>query len=608
LTVVSSFFGPDRDDHAETDGTAGPEGDGPDRTVEADGRRNGADTGRRDRRLLRWLFVAVIAVVAAVYLAGYAFASDRLPQGTEVAGVDVGGRGPADARRDLARELRPRLDDPVEVVVDDRTFTIDPEEAGLDVDVAASIDQVPVGRSWNPADMWENLVGGGEYDAVVVTVDDLLAQRLQGIGEEVADPAVEGGVRFTRSGAEPTYPEEGLALDVDAAETAVTAAYPSDGEPVELERVPDEPEVTSDEVGRAMKEFANPAMSAPVTYTVGGERVVLQPSRFARALSMRAEDGELVPEVDPKVLRKAFRPAMVTVGQRPQDATVEIVDGRPRVVPAKKGVTVDWPKVERSFLDLVVAKEGRRELELPTAVEQPERTTKEVRELGIVEKVSEFTTYYPHADYRNINIGRGAELIDGTLLEPGDMFSLNAIVGERTAENGFARGTIISNGVFKEDFGGGVSQVATTTFNAAFFAGLEDVEHKPHSFYISRYPVGREATVAWPVLDLRFRNDTDHGVLIQTIHTPSSFSNQGALTVRMWSTKVWDIESVTSERYAFTPPQTRTLTGEDCIPNEGYGGFQVDVTRVFREAGKSKVVRREVMHTTYTPSDTVVCR
>ena len=83
------------------------------------------------------------------------------------------------------------------------------------------------------------------------------------------------------------------------------------------------------------------------------------------------------------------------------------------------------------------------------------------------------------------------------MLKPGDTFSLNDIVGERTAANGFTKGFIISDGVFTEDFGGGVSQVATTTFNAAFFAGLEDVEHKPHSFYIDRYPVGREATVAW---------------------------------------------------------------------------------------------------------------
>ena len=301
---MSSLFGPDRDDLDETDSG--------DATGAGDRERRG-----RDRRLLRWVVVVVLAVVAAVYLVGYAFAGDRLPQGTKIAGVDVGGRQPDGARSELARELRPLLDDPVEVVVDERTFTVDPEAAGLDVDVAASVAQVPVGRSWNPADMWENLVGGGEYDAVVVTIDDLLSDRLEEIAEEVEEPAVEGGVRFTPQGAEPTYPEDGAVLDVDGAAAAVTAAYPSGGEPVELDLAVDGPEVSSEEVSRAMKEFANPAMSAPVTYTVGGERVVLEPSRYARALSMRAVDGELVPEVDTKALRKVFRPAMVTLGSVP---------------------------------------------------------------------------------------------------------------------------------------------------------------------------------------------------------------------------------------------------------------------------------------------------
>jgi vancomycin resistance protein YoaR len=296
------------------------------------------------------------------------------------------------------------------------------------------------------------------------------------------------------------------------------------------------------------------------------------------------------------------------VGSRPQDATVRIVDGRPRVVPGKKGVTVDRARVVATFLGLVVAEDGERRLRLPTRVTQPDFTTAEARALGVRELVSEFTTYYPHADYRNVNIGRAAELVDGTLLLPGETFSLNGTVGERTAANGFTKGFVISNGIFKEDYGGGVSQVATTTFNAAFFAGLEDVEHKPHSFYIDRYPVGREATVAWPTVDLRFRNDTDHGVLIETRHTPSSWSGSGAITVRMWSTKVWDIEARTSGRYAYTSPDTRRLTGEECIPNEGYSGFQVDVTRVFRRHGETAVVRTESMHTTYTPSDTVICR
>jgi vancomycin resistance protein YoaR len=259
------------------------------------------------------------------------------------------------------------------------------------------------------------------------------------------------------------------------------------------------------------------------------------------------------------------------------------------------------------FLGVVAAEEGSREAEVEAEVVEPDFTTKDARELGIKEKVSEFTTYYPHADYRNVNIGRAAELVDGTLLKPGETFSLNDTVGERTAENGFTIGYIISNGVLVQDYGGGVSQMATTTFNAMFFAGLEDVEHKPHSFYIDRYPVGREATVAWPTVDLRFRNDTDHGVLINAWVEPSSYSRQGEVTVQMWSTKVWDITARTSGRYNYRAPATRHLTTPDCEPNTGWSGFDVDVTRVFRKPGEEAIDHTEKFHTEYTAADTVVC-
>ncbi len=223
------------------------------------------------------------------------------------------------------------------------------------------------------------------------------------------------------------------------------------------------------------------------------------------------------------------------------------------------------------------------------------------------EKVSSFTTNFPYAAYRNINLGRAAALVNGTVLKPGETFSLNDTVGERTAENGFTKGFIISDGVFREDFGGGVSQVATTLFNAAFFAGLEDVEHKPHSFYIDRYPVGREATVAWGSVDLRFKNTTPYGVLIQADVDRSSPSRQGAMHVSMWSTKYWDVKAGQSGRYNTTAPETRRLSGPECVPNEGYSGFDIDVYRLFYRAGSRKLDHRETMHTRYTPSDTVIC-
>jgi vancomycin resistance protein YoaR len=578
-----------------------PPDDRPDDEVRDRSRR------RRDRRILIGVTLVVLALVGGVYFAGHVLASDRLPRATTVAGIEVGGLTPRDAQSELRRRLAEVQDDPVVVEAADQEFRLSPQEAGLEVDVAASIQQVPVGQSWSPADIWESFVGGEDYPAVVLTIDDLLVRSLEEVAAEVDEPPVEGAVEFRRSGAEPVYPETGRRLDVDAAVEAVTAAYPT-SEVVPLRLRADRSEVSAGAVSDAMREFANPAMSAPVVYRFGREEVTLTPARFAPALSMEAVDGELQPQVDRKRLLAAFGPAARTVAEEPQDATVRIVDGEPEVVPAKNGATIDRDRIVDSFLDLVVADGSDRELEMDPELVRPEVTTREARSWGIEEEVSEFTTYYPHADYRNTNIGRAAELIDGTVLAPGETFSMNETVGERTEANGFTEGFIISDGVFREELGGGVSQVATTTYNAAYFAGLEDVEHKAHSFYIDRYPVGREATLVWPVVDLKFKNDTDHGVLIQTQHSPSGPGGTGSVTVRMWSTKVWDVESVTGGRYNLTSPDTRYSDDEDCYPNEGYGGFTIDVTRVFREAGSSEVARRETVTTVYTPSDTVICQ
>jgi vancomycin resistance protein YoaR len=149
--------------------------------------------------------------------------------------------------------------------------------------------------------------------------------------------------------------------------------------------------------------------------------------------------------------------------------------------------------------------------------------------------------------------------------------------------------------------------MATTTFNAMFFAGLEDVEHKPHSLYISRYPVGREATVAWGSVDLRFTNDTPYGVLITTSFTRATPGSQGSVTVSMWSTKVWDITTRTGPRYAQTAYKKRTIRDTNCEATVGAPGFDVDVWRYFHKPGSAAVVRTEKFHTRYIPQDEVTC-
>jgi vancomycin resistance protein YoaR len=559
-------------------------------------------------RVVLLMLGGLLLLVGAAYVAAYLAAGDKVPRGTTVAGVDIGGRSPADAARALRAGLADREDRPIPVSVDGTDGTVAPDEAGLAVDHAASVAEAGGERSWAPGRLWDYFTGGDDLDAVVEVDEASFAAALDGLAGDVGTPPKDGAVRFRDGRVVTVDPVPGDELDDDAARDAITTAYLDKGsDTVDLALRTAEPDIDDADVQRALDDFANPAMSGPVTLVFGDSPVQLQPEAFSAVLRMTPRDGELVPDLDEDALA-ALVDDGVSDGGAPVDATVALVDGKPKVVPAKPGVTYDAADVSDAFLELVTRDAGGREMKVESTVAEPDFTTADARALKIREQVSTFTTYYPYADYRNINIGRAAELVDGTVLKPGDTFSLNDIVGERTRENGFTEGFIISDGIFKEDLGGGVSQMATTTFNAMFFAGLEDVEHKPHSFYIDRYPVGREATVAWGSVDLRFRNDTPYGVLIHATVTPSTPSSQGVVTVSMYSTDYWDIATTTSDRYNFRAPATRTLRTADCYPNTGYDGFDVDVTRTFRRAGEDDVDHTERFHTSYTASDTVICK
>jgi hypothetical protein len=178
-------------------------------------------------------------------------------------------------------------------------------------------------------------------------------------------------------------------------------------------------------------------------------------------------------------------------------------------------------------------------------------------------------------------------------------------VGERTVANGFTKGTVINGGVFREELGGGVSQVATTTYNAGFFGGMDDVEHHPHAFYIDRYPVGREATVYYGNLDMRFRNPTDYGVLIRANVRRSTPGRQGEMHVELWSTKVVDIKAGLSGKRNFRKPGKQYDDSDRCVPQGPIQGFDVDVTRTFLRDGK--VVKREKDTAVYQAADHVIC-
>ncbi|MEP9381514.1 VanW family protein [Nocardioides cheoyonin] len=576
-----------------------------------DGRTRAAEE-RKERPGGKAVVVVLLALALLVgggWFAAYHFASDRLPHGTRVAGVDVGDRTPAQAARTLRAGLADRMAEPVTVLGGGTAVKVNPAAAGLSLDAAATVASGATGRSWDPRTLWDHYTDGSDLQPVVDVDAAKLAATARRIDQRAGRVAVDGAVSFAAARVKVTDPVMGRGVDEDELAAALRSAYLSTGDrrvEVGLHDVP--PAIDDAAVEKAVDDFANPAMSAPVTLVFGRSPVRIAPRQYAGALTLVPKGDRLVPVLDRAKLRTVIAQGLSSDRSAPVDATVRLVGGKPRVIPAKPGVSYDLDDVADVFLKVVTWKDGHRWTKVRSTVAEPDFTTAEARALRIRRKVSEFTTHFPYAEYRNVNIGRAAELIDGTVLKPGDTFSLNGIVGERTAANGFTTGWTIQNGIFRQDYGGGVSQLATTTFNAMFFAGLEDVEHKPHSLYIDRYPIGREATVAWPSVDLRFRNDTPYGVLVHATVTPSTPSSQGSVTVSMWSTKHWDITTRTGPRYAFTAYKTQTITDGNCEDTSGADGFSIDVWRYFHRPGSSAVVKTEKFHTTYIPQDHVICR
>jgi vancomycin resistance protein YoaR len=233
-------------------------------------------------------------------------------------------------------------------------------------------------------------------------------------------------------------------------------------------------------------------------------------------------------------------------------------------------------------------------------VSEPDFTTADAKALNITEKLSSFRQNFVPAEYRYINVGQAARRLNGTILEPGETFSMNDTIKERTRANGYTEGFIISGGVFREELGGGVSIITTATWTAGFFAGLERVEQHPHGLYIPRYTAGLEATVAWGLLDLRMRNDTGNGVLI----TAQRFTD--GVLIEVWGTKKWDEVTATfTERRNFTDFQTIYDDGERCVPSTGSRGFSIAVTRKRINDGRSEST--ETWPTTYKPTPNVIC-
>ncbi len=549
----------------------------------------------------------VLVVGVGGYLVGYFLAGDRLPKNAVVAGVAVGGLSPTEAERKLETALGPRADQPIEVRVNGTATPVDPRAAGLELDLAASVARAGGGRSFDPRHIWQVLTGGSATDAVITADEKKLDAVVAALARQRDRPAKDASLRY--DGIEVVQTDSVAGVQLDQAETAdrIRSGY-LDDQPVDAVAAVTEPEITTAEVRQVATTFAEPAVSGPVRLRAEGSKEFrISPAMIAGALSFAPQDGTLAPKLDAATLHRSAEDAFDDADlATPEDADVVIKDGRPTIVPSTNGVSITAAELATAVEPVLGKRGAERRATVAATTTAPDFTTADAEKLGIKEVTGKFTTRFPYAEYRNHNIGRAGELINNSLLLPGDTFSLNKTLGERTRKNGYVKGYIIRDGRFRMELGGGVSQSATTTFNAVFFAGLKDVEHRPHGLYINRYPAGREATVYWPTVDLRFKNDTDYGVLVQATVVKSTPSKQGRITVKMWSTKTYEkVESSELRRSNYSSGPVIRDDQSDCEAQAPVQGFDVNYERLFHDDGK--VVKTEKFFWRYKPTSRVIC-
>lgn len=564
--------------------------------------------------ILRRIAVVVLLVpLALVLMVSIVFGVDRITNGGEVLGqvsvadVELGGLSEDHIRAELAMLEERMATTPLEVSVAGETFMLDPTEVGFAVDTDAIVSAAfAVGREGDLVEQFGWWAGhfrddGSKqlefpYTFDPAAVDELIEEwELAGI----ADPPTAGNVEMSGYFVESEYPEDGTGIErATAAEQIAVALGDPNRTPIEVPERRLAPPLTADDIDAVVSEV-NSLLTGPVVLanTRYGTSVEVPRHVLADALSVRRDDNtdppSFVIDWENEPLREFMDGRVAGMSTTPVDAEIRITEeDTVEIVPSIPAMSPDLDALVDAVA--VATTVSSRSTTLPYAEGfEADFSTADAEALGIREKVSEFTTYHNCCENRVINIHTIADAVDGAIVMPGETWSLNAHVGQRTRDKGYVPAGAIIGGYVQccdnpINIGGGTSQFTTTFYNAVFYGGYEDVEHQPHTIYFSRYPEGIEATLGFPSPDLKFRNNTDAAVLIDTSYTDTS------ITVKLFGDNGGiEVLDERSGRYNYTGARTvyevnpaldpcaygSRRTGK--VVSGGSGGWSIDIDRIF---------------------------
>jgi vancomycin resistance protein YoaR len=578
----------------------------------------------------------LIVALAAVLLLLAIAQQGRILPGTTVAGVDVGGRDVASARRMLGPAIAAESRRPVRVSLPGEQLLLDPRAVGLEVDVDRTLrDAYARGRRWTPTDLGTRLLSPVSTVDVPLhrSVDEVLLEGWVGaVADRIERAAFAGSLDIQRIEGRPVVtilgPTGSVAVDRTATTGALRAA---------LQRGDDRVRMVTDAglppTGRAPIE----RIAGDVTHALSRTMILRHEDRTLRiepdvlmelitTTTTTDLSGRPVPVLDAPVARvratlgatgrttfdRERRDARIVTDRIPVESLSDL--GSTSFRPVEVGVTVEPGASQVRFVPALTAGQivdliGERRSTATAELEEvdPDVTTVDALRGRPTHLLGTFTTFYAAGGSRTINIRLLADILDDQLVAPGGTFSINGTSGPRRCEDGFVPAGTIIRGELVDTCGGGVSQIGTTVMNAAFFAGVALDQWQPHSFFISRYPAGREATLTYPDLDVRFTNDTDGYLVVRASTTPES------ITVAIYGVPHWqEVRADHGDRTAPTdfgleerltpalPPGARRVL------QSGGPGFTISVTRTRIPSDATAEVSRERWTTVYRPQQRIV--
>jgi vancomycin resistance protein YoaR len=530
---------------------------------------------RRRGRVLhgrrRWLLLLVPLLVIGLLVAAWAIdgRNGRVVRNVELGGRPVGGSTPAELERSVADRAAEYPAAAVRVVTPQLTYETNAGTLGLTLDQEATFRAARrEGRTepWplRPFTWLVSLFAARQVPLVFDADQAVLAPALSTLEGENRVAPIEPTLQVAPEGLVVVPGTPGTGLDPEAVAAELTEAASTGEVPIEIEIEPVSiaPQYTDAEM-QAVADQGNALAARQLVVTVAGQSRPLTPEAIRSWVGAAPSGETLALQLDPAAAAATVNEMFADLATPGVDARFDLVNGQPVVIPSQDGTACCDPASAQSVVQALVDDAGTVEVALTAA--PASFTTEQANALGIVAEVGqpgEFgpTTRHACCEPRVNNIHRIADIVRGAVIKPGETFSANSYVGQRTAARGFLPAPMIDQGRMTMSVGGGVSQFATTLFNAAFFAGLDFGEYQSHSLVISRYPRGREATISYPHPDLEIVNNTPYGVLLWPTYTDTS------ITVHLYSTPHVTVEaggtssSPQGNCTRVTTPRTRTYS------------------------------------------------